>query len=269
MKGQRTERLIRTVARFLCSPSSQISLTALASCFGVSKTVVSDDVAIIDDALSKEGIGEICVDRGRSGGASFVPRLSEEARRELLTEIVRLLSHEDRILPGGLIYYTDILFNPSFAMKLGYAMASVFHGASPDVVMTSEVKGIPLAMSTAFAMGVPLAVCRFRNRPSDGSAVAVHYPTKMGEVKAMYMSTKQLARGNRVLIIDDFMRGGSTISGMLLVAKEFGAEVTGIGVFIASSEPEIKSVSDFRALLCLDSMEKKAPELRIWEASRV
>jgi len=269
MKGQRTERLIRTVARFLSSPSSQISLTALASCFGVSKTVVSDDVAIIDDALSKEGIGDIHVDRGRSGGASFVPRFSEEARNELLSEIVRLLSHEDRILPGGLIYYTDILFNPSVAMRLGFAMASMFHGSAPDVVMTSEVKGIPLAMSTAFAMGIPLAVCRFRNRPSDGSAVAVHYPTKIGDVKTMYMSTKQLSRGNKVLIIDDFMRGGSTLSGMQLVAKEFGAEVTGIGVFIVSSEPEIKTVNGFQALLRLDSIEKSAPELRIWEKTSV
>ena len=148
-------------------------------------------------------------------------------------------------------------------------MASMFHGSAPDVVMTSEVKGIPLAMSTAFAMGIPLAVCRFRNRPSDGSAVAVHYPTKIGDVKTMYMSTKQLSRGNKVLIIDDFMRGGSTISGMLLVAKEFGAEVTGIGVFIVSSEPEIKSVNGFQALLRLDSIEKSAPELRIWGKTSV
>lgn len=56
-----------------------------------------------------------------------------------------------------------------------------------------------------------------RNRPSDGSAVAVHFPTKTGEVRAMYMGTKQLERGSRVLIVDDFMRGGSTAAGMLFV----------------------------------------------------
>jgi len=33
------------------------------------------------------------------------------------------------------------------------------------------------------------------------------------------------------------MRGGSTAAGMLLVAKEFGAQVIGIGIFIAASEP--------------------------------
>ena len=46
-------------------------------------------------------------------------------------------------------------------------MASLFTETEPDVVMTSEVKGIPIAMFAAYALGVPLAVCRFRNRPSD------------------------------------------------------------------------------------------------------
>ena len=70
------------------------------------------------------------------------------------------------------------------------------------------------------------------------------------------MGTKQLERGSRVLIVDDVMRGGSTAAGMLLVAKEFGAEVCGIGVFLASAEPEIKAVSDYTALFSLKSMGK-------------
>ncbi|MDD2205780.1 MAG: phosphoribosyltransferase family protein [Aminobacterium sp.] len=261
MKGQRTERLIRTVCRFLTTPSRQISLTALSNDFGVSKTVISDDVVMIDSALTQEGLGGIQVDRGRTGGASFVPAMSQEVKDELFNEIISLLSHEDRILPGGLIYYSDILFNPYYTSRLGLVMASLFQASKPDIVMTSEVKGIPLGLFTAHALGVPLAVCRFRNRPSDGSAVAVHFPTKTGEVKAMYMGTKQLQRGSRVLIVDDFMRGGSTAAGMLLVAKEFGADVCGIGVFLAASEPEVKAVSDYVALFHLKGIGKSTPEV--------
>ncbi|MDI9370163.1 MAG: pur operon repressor [Synergistaceae bacterium] len=269
MRGQRTERLIRIATRFLTCPSRQLSLTSLAEDFLVSKTVISDDVTIIDESLAKEGLGGITVDRGRTGGAFFVPRLDEDVKRGFLEDLVVLLNDEERFLPGGMVYYSDILFNPHFGLRLGYIMASLFSEMRPDIVMTSEVKGIPLALFTAHAMGIPLAVCRFRNRASDGSAVTVHYPTKNGEIKAMYMGTKQLSSGKKVVIIDDFMRGGSTAAGMLLVAKEFGVEVVGTGVFIVASEPSEKAVASYRALLRLESDEDGKPRMMISDEGEV
>ena len=171
MRGQRTERLVRLAAKFMLCPSKLISLTDLASKFNVSKTVISDDVEVINSAMVAEGFGQMQVDRGRSGGARFVPICTPEYRQTLLSEIAEKLTDPERNLPGGLIYYSDLIFNPETALSLGYCMASLFTDAEPDVVMTSEVKGIPIAMFAAYALGVPLAVCRFRNRPSDGAAV--------------------------------------------------------------------------------------------------
>ncbi|KEJ91353.1 phosphoribosyltransferase family protein [Synergistes jonesii] len=255
MRGQRTERLVRLAAKFMLSPSKLISLTDLANKFNVSKTVISDDVEVINSAMEEEGFGQMQVDRGRSGGARFIPLCTPQYRDTILSEIAVRLSDPERNLPGGLIYYSDLIFNPETALTLGYCMASLFTETEPDVVMTSEVKGIPVAMFAAYALGVPLAVCRFRNRPSDGAAVGVHYPTANGDVKTMYIGTRQLQQGARVLIVDDFMRGGSTASGMLLMAKQFEAEVTGVGVFIAYDEPKIKSVPNYRSLLTLHNME--------------
>jgi purine operon repressor len=251
MRGQRTERLVRLAANFIMFPSKLVSLTDLAAKFNVSKTVISDDVEVINSAVSAEGFGQMQVDRGRSGGARFVPICTSEYRERVLKATAEKLTDPDRILPGGLIYYSDLIFNPELAVSLGYAMASLFTDSEPDVVMTSEVKGIPIAMFAAYALGVPLAVCRFRNRPSDGAAVGVHYPTGNGDVKTMYMGTRQLKKGCRVLVVDDFMRGGSTASGMLLMAKQFDAEVAGIGIFIASAEPVAKAVPSYRSLLTL------------------
>lgn len=253
MRGQRTERLVRLAARFMLSPSKLISLTDLAVKFNVSKTVISDDVEVINSAMEEEGFGQMQVDRGRSGGARFVPLCTPEFRKSFLSETAEKLADPERNLPGGLIYYSDLIFNPETALYLGYCMASLFTDTEPDVVMTSEVKGIPIAMFAAYALGVPLAVCRFRNRPSDGAAVGVHYPTASGDVKTMYIGTRQMKRGCRVLIIDDFMRGGSTASGMLLMAKQFDAEVAGVGVFIAHEEPKEKAVPNYKSLLTLKS----------------
>jgi len=269
VKVQRTERLVRIASRFLLFPSRLISMTQMAECFKVSKTVISDDVSIINDSLSEEGIGVISVDRGRTGGASFLPTLGSTKRKEILESIARLLSDKERVLPGGLIYYGDILFDPMYAFCLGMALASDFSDKDAEVVMTSEVKGIPLALFTAHALGLPLAVCRFRNRASDGPAVAVHYPTGTGDVQAMYLGTRQLQKGKRVLLVDDYMRGGSTAAGMLLMAKEFGAEVVGTGVFIAAAEPAKKAVSDYRALLRLEKSQEGTPLVSIVTNSSV
>lgn len=251
MRGQRTERLVRLAAKFMLCPSKLISLTDIAGTFNVSKTVISDDVEVINTAMAAEGYGQMQVDRGRSGGAKFVPSCTSEYRTRVLTNIAEKLSNPDRYLPGGLIYYSDLIFNPEVALSLGHVMASMFTGSEPDVVMTSEVKGIPIAMFAAYALGVPLAVCRFRNRPSDGAAVGVHYPSANGDVRTMYIGTRQLKRGCRVLIVDDFMRGGSTAAGMLLMAKQFDAEVAGVGIFIAAEEPSIKAIPEYRSLLTL------------------
>ena len=62
-------------------------MTQMADCFKVSKTVISDDVSIINDALSEEGIGSISVDLGRTGGASFLPTLGAARRKEMLESI--------------------------------------------------------------------------------------------------------------------------------------------------------------------------------------
>ena len=256
MRGQRTERLVRLAAKFMMCPSKLVSLTDLATKFNVSKTVISDDVEVINSAMEAEGFGQMMVDRGRSGGARFIPVCTPEYRRAFLTEIAEKLADPERNLPGGLIYYSDLIFNPESAILLGYCMASLFTETEPDVVMTSEVKGIPIAMFAAYALGVPLAVCRFRNRPSDGAAVGVHYPTASGDVKTMYIGTRpdetrRPRADNRRLHARRKHRGRACCSWR----SSSDAEVAGIGVFIAYDEPKEKAVPEYR--LAVDAAPRR------------
>jgi purine operon repressor len=250
----------------LLSPSRQLSLTDTASGFSVSKTLISDDIEIISEALQSEGVGSVVTDRGRSGGAYFLPSPSGEYRLSRLRQLAEKLSVPERLLPGDLVYYTDLLFDPDIASFLGFTMASLFDENKPTVVMTSEVKGISVALFTAYALGVPMAVCSFRNRPSDGPAVGVHFPMSNGEVRTMYLGTRLLDSSSHVLIVDDFMRGGSTATGMLLMAREFNSSVVGIGVFIGSPEPRIKAVANYSALLTL-AVKNGVPRLSVSDTS--
>ncbi|MEG1825604.1 MAG: pur operon repressor, partial [Cloacibacillus sp.] len=58
--------------------------------------------------------------------------------------------------------------------------------------------------------------------------------------------------------------GGSTASGMLLMAKQFDAEVAGVGIFIESEEPEKKAIPEYRSLLTLSHKDGCA-RLRVTE----
>ena len=50
-----------------------------------------------------------------------------------------------RLLPGGYLYLTDILGDPSIVQKAGRIIASAYANTKIDVVMTVATKGIPLA----------------------------------------------------------------------------------------------------------------------------
>lgn len=232
MRGKRTERIVRILSRLLLAPSSPISLTEIAAEFNVSKTLVSDDVEILAEAIELDGSGRIVTDRGRIGGASFIPSPSDELRRRRLSALAEQMSTSDRLLPGGLLYYADILQDPAQTSFLGCVIASMHEQERPTAVMTTEDGGISLGLFCARALGVPLAACRGTSSPTDGPVVGVHYPAGDG-LKTMYVGTRSLGASSRVLIVDDFLRTGSRMSGMELLAHELGALVIGEHVFIA------------------------------------
>ena len=112
MRGQRTERLVRLAAKFMLCPSKLVSLTDLAGKFNVSKTVISDDVEVINSAMSAEGFGQMQVDRGRSGGARFVPSCTDSYRAEILNVIA---ANANFIAKGTEPVCYGHLFNPSYS----------------------------------------------------------------------------------------------------------------------------------------------------------
>ncbi len=65
------------------------------------------------------------------------------------------------------------------------------------------------------------------------------------KVESMSLPRKALKPDSKVIIIDDFMRGGGTIKGMTDLMTEFGAEVVGTGVFISTTQPEEKMVKNY------------------------
>ena len=72
----------------------------------------------------------------------------------------------------------------------------------------------------------------------------------------MSLSRRSLKEGTRVLIVDDFMKAGGTVKAMKGMMDEFGAVVAGVGIFMETTEPEGKLVSDYLSLMSLTKVDE-------------
>ena len=52
----------------------------------------------------------------------------------------------------------------------------------------------------------------------------------------MFLSKRSLKPNSRVLIVDDFLKGGGTITGMISLLSEFDSELVGVAVFAENAK---------------------------------
>jgi len=260
-KIKRGERIAALVKMLVEKPSTQFSLGALAELFGAGKSTISEDLTEVAGAFRRFALGEIQSQTGAAGGVMFVPRLTPEAIRSLAEEFCQLARTPERILPGGFLHLTDLVFSPGLAGRIGDAFATIFGEAQPDYVLTVETKGIPLALMTARALNRPMVVLRRDARVSEGSTVSINYVSgSTRRIQAMSLPRRALPPGARVLFIDDFMRAGGTARGMVELMAEVEAVVVGIGVLMATREPERKLVDNYHALVSVEKVDEERRE---------
>jgi purine operon repressor len=253
----RAERLAILTAQLVAHPARLFRLDELATSLGVARSTASEDLALLGSALARSGLGRVNTVQGARGGVRYVPEQSAEAIRDMLTELSAAVKEPARVLPGGFLYLTDLVCSPVWAAKMGNVFAQAWLHTAPTHVLTVETKGIPVALMTARALGVPLLVARRDARVTEGPAVSITYLSgTTGLVQAMSLPRRALAQGSAVLIVDDFMRGGTTAKGLVDLAGEFGARVCGVGVAIAMGTPAVKRVSSYLPLLVLSRVDE-------------
>ena len=172
-----------------------------------------------------------------------------------MTHQTDLIARAARVLPGGFLYNADIISTPQYAAAVGEAFATFFADSRPDVVLTMEVKGIPLALMTARAFDVPLVTVRREANVTDGPTVSVNYVSGSSRtVQTMTLPLRAIQPHSRVVFIDDFLRGGGTARGVVDLMREFQAEVVGVGVFIETAVPTEKVISRYVSLIVFEGI---------------
>lgn len=265
-KLKRSARLVEMTQYLLSRPHSLISLTAFADRYQSAKSSISEDLAIIKEVFEEEGLGELHTLAGAAGGVKYIPKMDKQAALDMITHVCRQLEQPERVLPGGYLYMTDMLGMPELMNNAGRMFATIFAEHELDVIMTVETKGIPLAYATAIYLNLPVVIVRRDNKVTEGSAVSINYVSgSTKRIQTMSLARRALKEQSRVLIVDDFMKAGGTVQGMMDLLQEFKATVAGVGVFVESGEigMEERLLEDYVSLAKLSAVDMKTKQTMV------
>jgi purine operon repressor len=268
MKFRRSERLIDMTNYLLEHPNKLVSLTFFADRYTSAKSSISEDLAIVKETFEQRGIGTLQTVPGAAGGVRFFVKVSEEKARPFVKKLCNLIGSPDRLLPGGYLYLTDILGDPAIVQKAGRIIASAYANAKIDVVVTVATKGIPLAYAVASQLNAPVVIVRRDSKVTEGPTVSINYVSgSTKRIQTMVLAKRSLAQNSNVLIVDDFMKAGGTVRGMINLLEEFNANVAGIAVLVEAEKIEERLVDEYLSLVQLADVDVKEKRISVHEGN--
>ncbi|MBO2532632.1 MAG: pur operon repressor [Thermoactinomycetaceae bacterium] len=262
-KWRRSARLVDMTRLLIQEPHKLIPLGTFAERYGTAKSSISEDLDIIHEVLEAQGAGALETVSGAAGGVRFIPRMSRAQTEGVVRDLCGRLADPDRILPGGYLYLSDLLGDPALIREIGRIFATLFAEERIDAVVTVETKGIPLAYATATHLGTSVAIVRRDSRVTEGSVVTINTVSGSSRrIRTFSLARRSLKEGSRVLIVDDFMKAGGTVRGMVDLLAEFRAEVAGVCVMVESPARE-RLVDDYFSLAKVDEIDVKSRTIAV------
>jgi xanthine phosphoribosyltransferase len=151
-----------------------------------------------------------------------------------LTDRIRA---EGKNLGHGILKVDSFLnhqVDPVLIDACGRELAARFASLGATKVLTAEISGIAPALTTALHLRLPVVYAR-RTRPitmSDQVLLTLAPSHTRGQTVELIIAPQFLVRGDRVLIVDDFLATGQTILGLARLTQAAGAALVGIGAVI-------------------------------------
>ena len=109
-----------------------------------------------------------------------------------------------------------------------------FADAEVNKILTIEASGIGIACVVAQSFDVPVV---FAKKTQTKNIAGEVYTTKVesfthGRIYDIIVSKKFLGKGDKVLLIDDFLANGKALEGLVQLVEDSGAELVGAGIVI-------------------------------------
>ena len=145
---------------------------------------------------------------------------------------------KDGVVKDGSVLKVDSFLNHQMDVSLLDQIAAYFYDHFEDKgitkILTVEASGIAIACSTARVFGVPAIFAKkSKTLNIDGDMYVAEVESFTHKCKnKVIVSKRYLEKGDRVLIVDDFLANGCALQGMISIVECAGAEVSGIGIAI-------------------------------------
>ena len=188
---------------------------------------------------------------------------------------------KEKIISDGKVFEGDVLKVDSFLNHqidtellkwIGEEFRRRFDGFKIDKILTIEASGIAIASSVALCFGVPLL---FAKKSESVNVTGNKFFSKVYSFthkcwNTIYVSAEYLSKGERVLIVDDFLASGSAIEGLVDLVSQADAEVAGIGICIEKSFQDggmkIRTRGyKLESLAIIESMDNRTQEITFSE----
>lgn len=184
---------------------------------------------------------------------------------------------KDRIRKDGKIKEGNVLKVDSFLnhqmdvklfQEIGKEFKRRFAGEEITKILTIEASGIGIACVAAEVFDVPVV---FAKKTQTKNIAGDVYTTKVesfthGRVYDIIVSKEFLGKGDKVLLIDDFLANGKALEGLAELVQKSGAELVGAGVVIEKGFQVggdiIRSKGiHLESLAIIESMDEKTGEV--------
>ncbi len=161
------------------------------------------------------------------------PERAEEILRLFREKYLREAVRRKVKVSNGVIDVMELLSNVRLLNHIALDVAYSFDYIEVNRILTKEVDGVPLAVLVSNALGADLIVAKGRKEPGIEKFYEIRQTYSSGIYRYIYIPRKLLKPRDKVLIIDDVARSGSTI--MALVDAVRMAKAKPIGVYVIVS----------------------------------
>ena len=161
-----------------------------------------------------------------------------------MQELVQRILDEGEHVGGGIVKVDSFLnhqVDPQLTWNMAKAMHDGFLGEGVrgiTRVLTAEVSGIPVALQVAEQFGAQMIYARkSHSRTMTGTYYVAEAISRTRDISSQLIVDRRfLKMQDRVLIIDDFLATGATLTALAKLVGESGAELCGIGCVIEKPE---------------------------------
>jgi len=182
-----------------------------------------------------------------------------------VNELKERILREGKNLGGGILKVDSFInhqVDPAVMDACGREFAARFAKVGATKILTAEISGIAPALMTAMHLNLPVVYAR-KTKPitmPDQVFLTLAPSHTKGHMVELIVSPEFLGKGEKILIIDDFLATGSTIHGLVRLAQTAGATIVGIGALIEKTfeggRGALKELGvPIESLVCIKSME--------------